>query len=534
MPIFILHSTCMKGEKMKLDSNSLSWAIKHLFKENDTDLFPKPLELKAIFDMHDKILDKLKDVDLSNYNWKAARRFVIPKAELSYRIVTQLDPIDSIIFSAIIHQFGALIEAKRPNINEDKVFSYRFLPDTDGILFSNKTAWSDFWQSCLRKSAQYKYIAYLDIADFYNQIYHHVIENQMVRCEFPNQITKSVIKLLESVTQTVSRGVPIGPHAAHLLAEMSIIPIDDSLLLRKWDYCRYADDIVIFCNSEQEAKIIVYQMAEILDKQQRLILQRQKTKIYTSQEFQEISKQMLKDNPINQLEEKITKVITKHTNGDLYARISVDVLTVEEKEVFSKDKIEALIAEYIKDIEPNYPRLRWFYRRLIQIGTTHAIEFSIKNMDKLIPAISDVCHYLIAAADNFDKDWKIIGDDVFNLLEHDLIKSNEFFQITLLNLFVNNTKLNHFNKLLALYKNSSENIKRKIILSAFQMQADSWIRELKEDYPKFDVWNKRAMLMASSVLPAEEREHYLKFIKKRLDSADILESVLIDWALKQK
>jgi len=516
---------------MKLNQSSISWAMKHLFKESDTDLFPKPLEIKVINDMHDKVLDKLKDVDLGNYKWKAARRFVIPKAEFSYRIVTQLDPIDSILFSAIVYEYGKFIESRRQPIN--KVFSYRFSPSSDGTLYSNQTAWSDFWQTCLQKSKSFKYIVYLDIADFYNQIYHHVIENQLISCGLPNQIIRSVINLLGSVTQTVSRGIPIGPHASHLIAEMSLIPIDESLVLRKIEFCRYADDIVIFCDSEMEAKINIYTIAEILDKQQRLILQRQKTKIYTAEEFQRICDQMLKDNPINKLEEKMIKVILKHSSGDPYKHISMSNLTIEEKEMFTKEKIEALILEYLKEFEPNYPRLRWFYRRLTQIGTTHAIEFSIKNMEKLIPAISDVCHYLISAAGNYDKDWKIFGDDVLRLLDNDLIKSNEFFQITLLNLFVNNTKLNHFNKLIEMYRSSSENLRRKIILAAYSMNAESWVRELKEDYPKFDIWNKRAMLIASSLLPAEERKHFLQHIKSSLSSDDILESILIEWALKQ-
>jgi len=118
-------------------------------------------------------------------------------------------------------------------------------------------------------------------------------------------------------------------------------------------------------------------------------------------------------------------------------------------------------------------------------------------------------------------------------LDNDLIKSNEFFQITLLNLFVNNTKLNHFNKLIEMYRSSSENLRRKIILAAYSMNAESWVRELKEDYPKFDIWNKRAMLIASSLLPAEERKHFLQHIKSSLSSDDILESILIEWALKQ-
>lgn len=39
---FLCEKWCIKI--MKLNQTSILWAIKHLFKENDTDLFPKPLE----------------------------------------------------------------------------------------------------------------------------------------------------------------------------------------------------------------------------------------------------------------------------------------------------------------------------------------------------------------------------------------------------------------------------------------------------------------------------------------------------------
>lgn len=36
---------------MKLQKESIEWAINHLFKENDTDLFPRPIELDIIQDI---------------------------------------------------------------------------------------------------------------------------------------------------------------------------------------------------------------------------------------------------------------------------------------------------------------------------------------------------------------------------------------------------------------------------------------------------------------------------------------------------
>ena len=135
-----------------------------------------------------------------------------------------------------------------------EVFSYRFAPQPDGTLYAKNDSWKAFWTANLSKAQNYSYIACLDISDFYNQIYHHTIENMLIDVGFPNEIKKSIMKLLENITQKMSRGIPVGPHAAHILAEMSLIPIDDSLTMRGIDYCRYADDIIVFATSEVDAR----------------------------------------------------------------------------------------------------------------------------------------------------------------------------------------------------------------------------------------------------------------------------------------
>lgn len=154
-------------------------------------------------------------------------------------------------------------------------------------------------------------------------------------------------------------------------------------------------------------------------------------------------------------------------------------------------------------------------------------------MHKLIPAINDVCLYLASASLLYEDDWKDIGDDIFELLELPVIKTNEYFKIVLVNLFIRNRKLNHLPKLLELYRHSSDSIKRKVILTASQDSAKSWIRELKEDFDRFDDWNKYAYIISTSCLPIEERKFLLQSIREKLHKGSILEDILITWAKKK-
>ena len=391
---------------MKLSKKSIEWAFAHLLKENDTDLFPEPLEIEIMHCKRDDIIARLQNLDIGAYEWKPFRRFLVPKGELSYRMITQLNPLDSLVLSAIIYEFGSKIEEKRVPESEKCVFSYRFAPDEDGTLYSRADSWKDFWETNLENARNCGCIACLDISDFYNQIYHHTLENMMIYAGIPKEIIKSVMRLLEYLTQKMSRGLPVGPHAAHLLAEMSLIPIDDSL----------------------------------------------------------------------------------HVHG---------------------------------------------IHRFAQIGTPSAIDYCIENMNDLIPAISDVCQYFISAADSYDGSWEHLGNCAISLMRSDLFESSEFFQITLLNLFVKNTKMDHITELIAMYHMSSENIRREIIFCAYKNNAVAFIRELKEQYPAMQEWTKRAYLIACSILVPEERKYFLKYAASSLPQTSYLEKALIDWAMEQ-
>ncbi|QUI20890.1 RNA-directed DNA polymerase [Vallitalea pronyensis] len=484
--------------------------------------------------MEEDIVSKLIKIDIGNYNWQSNRRFLIPKSQYSYRVSTQLDPIDSIMISAILYQFGKKIEEKRDVESEKRVFSYRFSPTVDGGLYKDNDAWKKFWKHSLSQAKKHKFVIYIDIADFYNQIYHHIVENQLISCGFPNEAKKSIISLLESCTQGVSRGIPIGPHFAHILAEMTLIPIDSGFKMRKYEYCRYSDDILIFCDRENDATKIIYEVANMLDKQQRLMMQKQKTRVFTLDEFEDKYLQMLNDNPISNDEREILAILSQKTSGNPYAKINIKDLDEEERSKFSEEALRNLVELYLEEQLPNYSRLRWFYRRLSQVGTDNAIEVTIENFERLIPAISDICHYFISAVSCSEKTiMHKTGNRIIELLNNEIVKINEFFQISLLSLFVTNNKLNHIDKLIDIYRTVPESLKRKIILASYIAGGESWIRDLKEEENKMELWNKRAYFIACSILPRDEKKYYLKRMKYKVHTDDIMTQLIIRWSLQQ-
>ncbi|WP_320042614.1 reverse transcriptase domain-containing protein [uncultured Desulfobacter sp.] len=492
---------------MTLNTDSIEWALDFLKNHSDGDIFPKILEIDSINEKREDLIAQLSGKPLNQFSPGACRRFIVPKDEISYRQATQLDPQDSIILTSLIYQFGSGIESRRlPN---DLVFSYRFAPTVQDGLYGGTSTWNSFWTKAFDFSSSCSTILYCDIADFYNQIYHHTVENQLIASGIPNQGIKWIISLLESTTAGVSRGVPIGPHAIHLIAEATLIPVDNSLSTNGIKFLRYADDIVVFCNSEKESKKALSDIAKILDKQQRLMLQRHKTKFFTPDEFKKICTDMIQDRPISFVEANLLKLINKYSGGDPYKVIFYNQISPEDWQSITEETISSIIEEYINSPLVDYIRLRWFYRRLTQIGHPGAINVSLDNLEKLGPCFSNICTYLSSVQSIDPEKWKEIGQRLLLLLESDEVKNNEFFRLSIISLFTRNQYINHFATLANMFQSADPYARREIFLSAKANNSIDWLREHKEDFVSMDPWQKMAFIHCASCFPADEKKYFI-------------------------
>lgn len=304
---------------MHLSQVSVEWALDSVSAKSDSDLFPPSPELSAIQPHRQNLVDALTGADLQNLALGPNRRFLVPKDEVSYRQATQLDPQDAVVLTALIHEFGAGIESRR--VSNSQVFSYRFRPSDNGSLYEETSGWNKFWNRVHGNAFMDSTVVYCDIADFYNQIYHHTLENQLIESRFPNQAIKWIMTLCESSTAGVSRGLPIGPHAVHLLAEATLIPVDNALLSHGLDFVRYADDIAVFVEDQDAARAAFATVAHTLDKQQRLMLQRHKSRIYMPAAAQDLALRMIEDQPISENEADLIRIVKKYSNDDPYKSV---------------------------------------------------------------------------------------------------------------------------------------------------------------------------------------------------------------------
>ena len=493
---------------MTLHKDSVKWAIDFICKHSDGDIFPSLPEMSLIASDPQGLIDALADRQLTDFHPQNSRRFIVPKEKLSYRRATQLHPQDSILLTALVYQYGQGIEDRR--LPKEFVFSYRFNPTAEQGLYGPEGLWNDFWTTAFKKVKHYPVVLYCDIADFYNQIYHHTVENQLRESGFPKPEVKWIIDLFGETTAGVSRGIPIGPHAAHLIAESTLIPIDNSLRANGIEFLRYADDILVFCHTEEEATSSLQIIAHSLDQQQKLMVQNQKTKIFGKEEFEEHCRRMIEDRPVNEEENKILDIIRKYSGGNPYAMVTYNQISDEDWQAFASEIVEKIVSEYLSSEEVDYVRLRWFFRRLAQVGHPGAMQVVIDKIGLLEPCIPSVCSYITSIQNIPPDEWEKIGDSLLGFLETDQVLTSEFARLSILSLFSKNEHVDHFARLARRFGESDSFSRREILLAAYTNAEADWLREHKESYASMDAWQKLAFVLCASILPQDERGFFLR------------------------
>lgn len=159
--------------------------------------------------------------------------------------------------------------------------------------------------------------------------------------------------------------------------------------------------------------------------------------------------------------------------------------------------------------DPDFIRLRWFYRRLAQIGHPGAIEITLKEIDRLRPCFASICSYLASVQSISKQEWEHLGGQLLHVLAREEVQDNEYFKLSILSLFSRNKWINHFGRLASMYEGSDSYTKREILLAAKINERVDWLREHKESFSRMDPWWQAAFIYCCKELPTDEREKFL-------------------------
>lgn len=516
---------------LKLRRASLDWALAHVLTYGDTDVLPVPFEFKAIQHDWDAIRDFCVSQDIMKWSVRPHRTLLAPKAGYGFRVVTQLDPLDLLVFAALIREIAEEVESRRVPTSRQIIYSYRVQITRDGQLFNPSIRYDDFRQragSLLAKNRKYSHVAVADIADFYPRIYHHRLENALNASTAKANHALAIMSLLSGWNGTESFGIPVGNQPSRLLAEADLIDVDEALLAADIDFIRYNDDYRIFASSHSEAYRHLAFLADVLYKNHGLTLQPQKTTVLTRPHFR---KRYLTSPEQREVDSKLAKL--KQFAEELglsspYEEIDYSDLSEEQRAFVDSLNLKEIFREEAASESPDFTVVLFVLRRLAQLGDPSLADEVIDSLDLLYPVFPDIIGYLKSIRNVSKGERERIGGRVLDALEESIVSELEYHRMWGLDLFSSSTQWNNADRFFRMLGAARDGVsRRKLILAMGRARQRHWFQTQWRNLFNEAPWPKRALIAAASCLPPDARKHWFKSIESRLDP---LESAVMKWA----
>ncbi len=520
---------------MQID-DAIEISLKNIARHGDTDVFPFPLE-KLIF--HDKLQESkvlLKAIH-DNFDDYIARyppdtlEALTQVGYMGFRWTTQIQPFWNAYYLALVITLAEKIEEQRISTADASVYSYRFEWDKGEAKLFSTSSWKDYRKRSFDLSEEHKYVVITDIADFYPRIYHHRLENSLNRLPSAGDSPSRIMKLLMSFSKNVSYGLPVGGPASRILAELCLDSTDRMLLRNGVRFCRYADDYAIFCNDKTDAYRVLVLLSESLFNE-GLVLQKSKTKILTTEEFQSSAKLLDpkdSDDPLASDEQKLLNITLRYdpyseTAEDDYeelksAMTDINIIGILGREV-AKTNIDSTVAKQaIKAIQALAPNE--------QHGAISTL-LSENNIEVLAPVFVTVMRAVRGAYENLsDYGQQFVDKKLIALYESDShLLSVDLNMSFYLQALAQKKSARKEEILIEIYnRKTNPLIKRMILIAMSNWNCYYWLTDLKRKYAGLSEWEKRYFIGSSYVL-GEEGKHWRNHIKATWSPMDVL---VRDW-----
>lgn len=242
-------------------AKAVSLAINNVQKEGLTDIFPRPDEVDLLkntlfaSEVAKQVEARLKANSLASLKVHPVQHVLFPKKDpFDFRRAALMQPLDTITSLALVISIADVIEKHRPQASKNRVFSYRFKPE-DGLLFNPKYTYSSFDQHVrnIVRSPKTKVLVKCDIASFYDRLNLHRLESTLLGLPIDPNRVKLINELLLFWANRDSYSIPIGSNASRILAEASLISVDDFLISHGINFCRFVDDYRFFAPDTKSA-----------------------------------------------------------------------------------------------------------------------------------------------------------------------------------------------------------------------------------------------------------------------------------------
>jgi hypothetical protein len=504
----------------RLNPSSIKRAIDHLTKFGDTDVFPHLPEIVFLSENREEISQELSSLDLESFHPAQAIETIAPKSRYGFRIVQQMPLLETLLFTSALIEIGADLESIKRPMDEDGPFAYRFTPDGDGSLFIKNHTYRDWleWQSIKVEGAEYSHVICTDIADFYQRIYVHRIENTLDAATANKGVKRFIEKLIKQIRSKQSYGIPVGCTASRIIAESVLADSDNALADEQIEFTRFVDDYRIFVKPGQAPYSILAYLADQLAASEGLSLNAQKTKLYSIDKFKEQLSAQLGD-AFDQAQKDAIEALGHAVYFD------EEISEEDMSKLRAMNLLGMLEAELGEDVW-DFGKIKATFRALRLAPDPNSMGFLVEKFELFLPFMKELVLYLDELDRRYSVDFGTLRGKVMQQFAQGAAASVPTIRVWLLELFVRDI-LQITAKELNELKNQETLDNRQIDLVRGLNKDVNYFRRQKTRFDERNLFEKSAFMLGATCLPRDEFEKWIGAIRPNMTRP--LERLFCDW-----
>lgn len=497
----------------------------------DVDLFNRPFEIDLLknqqfaTEIESAVVVSIISGKLNNLKLHKLGHVLIPKKSLSdYRKCALTEIYDEIVYLTLVLSIANEIEKLRINKRCNRVFSYRFKPQKNGKIFDSKYNFTAFNREIVKKSTmnKNKVMVECDLSNFYDRLNIHRIESILRSAD---EIDKDLISLINQVllfwANRDSYGLPVGSNGSRILAEASLIEVDNYLTSKKIDFCRFVDDYRIFAKDAYTAHSHLATLVHCLSRE-GIFLNTQKTKIKDVSD----KKRLTKENAIELPQEETDRIVPNNdkVKSDLQIEQGRIIrgysgliptkfreLTQSQKIVLKKNDLGRMLKQAKINLLVEPIEITDLIKTIVaqeEYQYLADLPMVLKKFPQFIPYYVDV---MLKKGDLIkESDRKNIQDQFAEWFDDEM---PEYIQVYLVRLFASDTFQNKeilFNLFRKLRRNSGDYIGRALLEALNKKLSRGELLEIREYFYRADNWERRQIikLIDEGLSEGEKRPFY--------------------------
>jgi len=504
----------------RISAPTFEWLLEHTNIFGSTDIFPRPFEFYFYQDHKKEIANELSKIDLLSYPQRPGLTYLTPKNLLGFRAADELHPLSHLIYTACTLKLAKKIESVR--VEKTVAYSYRYRPNKEFSMFDSGQGYSNWIArhlDLLTENKKYKFVLSTDIADFYQRISHHRLENSLYALEGDEHAVNIIMRQLNTHRTRMSFGIPVGNNASRLLAELLLNDTDQALTAAGFEYSRYVDDFRFFLKTEEEAYRVLAFLAEHLYVTEGLTLSKAKTVVERRQDY------ISRYTPVDEGKDSEETAI-RSLSKSIYESEEPDPEEIEELAAY--DLVEKLENELDK-LEPDPNRVKVLLSAIKTLRNTEVIPLVLKKINLLLPFMREVILMIEKLSEDEPGKVRKLKTTFFNLL-----KDGKYYlpitRVWVLELFskgIFDLSQREFNEIFSSALHESLLETRQLHLVAHQNDITNFFRVRRGSFDHLNHWTSTSFVYGSSCLPTDEYTHWLRSIKPRFDYA--LRDQFLQW-----